>query len=112
MKIAIPLVNGLLSLHFGHCQSFKIITIDTEKKCILSSEDLAAPAHEPGVLPRWLGEHNVELIITGGMGEQAKMLFTEQNIDVIVGAPVASPEEIVGDYMKGTLSVADNTCSH
>lgn len=112
MKIAIPLVNGSLSLHFGHCESFAIINVDMEKKQIISSENLAAPAHEPGVLPRWLGEQNVNLIITGGIGGSAKQMFDAQSIDVIVGAPVALPEVIVQDYINGALSITDNSCSH
>ena len=63
MKIAIPTVNGKLCMHFGHCQVFSIIEVDAEKKQIIGMTDEVPPAHEPGVLPRWLGEKEVNIII-------------------------------------------------
>jgi predicted Fe-Mo cluster-binding NifX family protein len=110
MKIAIPVVEGLLSLHFGHCESFAILDVDMENKQILSTDVVAAPAHEPGLLPRWLGERDVNMIISGGMGQRAKDLFTEQSIDVIVGATAQPPEAIVKSYMQGALSSGANAC--
>jgi len=54
MKIAIPLVEGKLSVHFGHCASFALLDVDTEKKRIISRQDITAPPHRPGLLPPWL----------------------------------------------------------
>ena len=51
MKIAIPLAEGKLTTHFGHCASFAMIDVDTETKKILKREDIAAPEHQPGLLP-------------------------------------------------------------
>ena len=111
MKIAIPVVEGLLSLHFGHCESFAILDVDVENKQILSNKEVTAPAHEPGVLPRWLGELDVNMIITGGMGLRAKDMFTARAIDVIVGATAQAPETIVKRYMEGALSSGENACN-
>lgn len=112
MKIAIPVANGLLNLHFGHCKVFAIVDVNQETKQITGRNDIDAPPHEPGLLPSWLGEKGVEIVITGGMGQQARNLFTEQSIKVIVGAPAQTPEVLVASYLDGTLVSGENGCDH
>jgi predicted Fe-Mo cluster-binding NifX family protein len=112
MKVAIPLAQGKLTLHFGHCEQFAIIDVNEETKEIASREDLMPPLHEPGVLPRWLHEQKVNVIIAGGMGQRAQQLFTQNDIKVTVGASVAEPEELVSAYLQGTLEVGSNACDH
>jgi len=112
MKVAIPLAQGKLTLHFGHCEQFAIIEVNEETKEISGREDLTPPAHEPGVLPRWLHEQSVNVIIAGGMGQRAQQLFTQNNIQVIVGASSAEPEELVAAHLQGTLEVGNNACDH
>ena len=112
MRIAIPLAQGKLTLHFGHCEQFAIIDVNEETKEISSREDLTPPAHEPGVLPQWLHEQNVNVIIAGGMGQRAQQLFTQNDIKVVVGASVAQPEELVSAYLQGTLETGSNACDH
>jgi predicted Fe-Mo cluster-binding NifX family protein len=112
MKIAIPIANGKLSMHFGHCEKFVMIDVDPETKAIEGSIELDPPAHEPGVLPRWLAEQKANIIIAGGMGRRAQDLFTRQGIHVIVGASPVTPEELVQSYLEGTLETGTNACDH
>jgi ATP-binding protein involved in chromosome partitioning len=112
MKIAIPVANQQLCMHFGHCETFAVLTVDSSTKKITGREDLVPPPHEPGVLPRWLGEQKVNVIIAGGMGQRAQQLFAEQNISVVVGAPAATPEELTAAYLAGTLVSGTNACDH
>ncbi len=112
MKIAIPTANGNLCMHFGHCEVFTILAIDPESQTITSSEDLVPPPHEPGVLPAWLAEQGANLIIAGGMGQRAQSLFSQNNIETIVGAPAAAPQELAVAYMAGTLETGTNACDH
>ena len=112
MRIAIPLVQGKLSLHFGHCDQFAIIDVDTDSRSIKNKELFDPPAHEPGALPKWLSGIQVNLIIAGGMGQRAQQLFVQSGIKVIVGAPDESPEEIVGAYLNDTLAAGENICDH
>jgi len=86
MKIAIPLAEGKLTMHFGHCASFALIEVDATQKKILKREDVDAPPHQPGLLPPWLAERGANVIIAGGMGQRAQELFAAQGIKVIVGA--------------------------
>jgi len=112
MKIAIPLANGKLTMHFGHCEGFALVDVDPTEKKILKREDIEAPPHEPGLLPKWLAERGVNMIIAGGMGQRAQGLFVEHGIQVIVGAPADTPERLVGNYLAGTLQAGENVCDH
>ena len=112
MKIAIPLAEEKLAMHFGHCSQFALMDVDMSEKKILHREDHVPPTHEPGVLPKWLSEKGADLIIAGGMGQRAQALFTQSGIKVQVGAPSATPEVIVTAYMDGTLTTGVNFCDH
>ena len=112
MKIAIPLANGILSMHFGHCERFAMVDVDPKEKKILKREDIEAPPHEPGLLPPWLAERGATMIIAGGMGQRAQGLFAQQRIQVVVGAPAETPEQIIMHYLDGTLQLSANACDH
>ncbi|MEN8126964.1 MAG: NifB/NifX family molybdenum-iron cluster-binding protein [Planctomycetota bacterium] len=112
MKIAIPLAQEKLALHFGHCEQFAIIEVNEETKEITNRTDATPPAHEPGVLPKWLHEEGANIIIAGGMGQRAQQLFTQNDIQVIVGASSSDPEELVGAYLQGSLETGSNICDH
>jgi ATP-binding protein involved in chromosome partitioning len=112
MKIAVPVAQGMLAMHFGHCEQFAVFEVDSDKKTILSKEMLTPPRHEPGVLPKWLSELGAKVIITGGMGIRAQNLFTQNGVDVVVGAPAEDPEKVVQSYLDGTLKPGANICDH
>ena len=112
MRFAIPLAEGKLAVHFGHCASFALVDVDPATKAIIARKDVDAPPHQPGLLPPWLAERNVNRIIAGGMGQRAQQLFTAQGIEVIVGAPVETPENLVTAFLGGSLQVGSNACDH
>ncbi len=110
MKFAIPTANGKLCMHFGHCQQFAIIDVVDDK--IQGENFITPPPHEPGVLPKFLGEQGVNVIISGGMGSRAQQLFTEQNIKVITGAQSQTPKDAVQQFIDGSLTTGSNACDH
>lgn len=112
MKIAVPVVGDKLCLHFGHCEKFAMVDVDTGAKTILKREDVVPPPHQPGVLPGWLHDQGAEMIFAGGMGVRAQDLFTQMGIKVMVGAPPATPEEVINAWLDGTLNLGDNVCDH
>ncbi len=95
--------------HFGHTKEFAIYQI--KENHVENVEFIQAPPHEPGVLPRFLGSQNVDIIVTGGMGAMAINLFKSQNIDVILGAQ-GSLESNVNEYINGFLKSTGSACSH
>jgi predicted Fe-Mo cluster-binding NifX family protein len=112
MRIAIPLAEGKLAMHFGHCQHFALLDVNIEDKKIVKREDVEAPPHQPGLLPPWLAERGINTVIAGGMGQRAHGLFAEQGIQVVVGAPAEAPERLIADYLGGTLQTGANICDH
>ena len=112
MRIACPVAAGKLCLHFGHCEKFAFVDVNPDDKSIIGTQELEPPVHAPGVLPRWLAENKVNVVIASGMGQRAQALFTEQGIEVLVGAPVESPEAAVEQYLAGTLQIGSNICDH
>lgn len=112
MKIAIPVAEGRLCTHFGHCQQFCFVTVN-ESRQITAKEMLTPPPHEPGVLPKWLAEQKITLILAGGMGQKAQELLAQSGVKVITGVQgVMTPEEAVQNYLNDTLQTGINACSH
>jgi len=70
------------------------------------------PPNQSGLLPQWLSELSVALVIAGGMGQRAQQLFAENNIDVVVGAPDNEPKELISQYLTGRLQCGQNLCDH
>ncbi len=108
--IAVPIENGLLCSHFGHCEKFALIEV--EENQIKTVTEITPPEHQPGLYPRWISQFGVTDVIAGGMGQQAISLFHQQKINVFVGAPVKSARELVDDFMADRLSLNANYCDH
>jgi len=111
MKFAVPTNQGKLCAHFGHCEAFALIDIDTAG-AIINETYVTPPPHEPGLLPDWLSQKGVNCVIAGGMGSRAQQLFAQKGIRVVTGAMGEHPQEIVEHHLKGTLQMGANTCDH
>lgn len=112
MLIALPITDGQLCMHFGHCEKFAIFEIDPDEKRIITKTILTPPPHEPGLLPKWLHSEGVSVVIAGGMGQRAQELFAKSGVKVIVGAQPADPESVIMAYLGGTLETGENVCDH
>ncbi len=112
MKIVVPVAEGCLNLHFGHCVGFDVFDIAEDGKTIAKKGYIEAPPHEPGLLPKFLDEKEVTHIIAGGMGVRARDLFTERGIKVTVGAQSAPSDEVIAHFIAGTLITGTNACDH
>ncbi|MGD2064874.1 MAG: NifB/NifX family molybdenum-iron cluster-binding protein [Dehalococcoidia bacterium] len=112
MRLAVPVSEGKVAAHFGHCSHFALFDVDELTKAIVKRESIPSPGHQPGFLPVWLAEEGVSTVIAGGMGSRAQALFNENRIEVIVGVLSDDPEKAVLDYIKGELAAGDNICDH
>jgi ATP-binding protein involved in chromosome partitioning len=112
MRYAIPVADGVVCAHFGHCQHFALFDVDETSKKIVSRTQLETPPHQPGLLPRMLAEEGVTVVIAGGMGSRALDIFEQNRIQVVIGAPEIDPESAVQEFLQGTLSAGDNICDH
>ena len=53
MKIAMPLFEGKLSAHFGHCTEFALVSVDEEEKQVGEVQSLQPPTHALCELQGW-----------------------------------------------------------
>ncbi len=107
MKIAVASENGMVTEHFGHCESF--IVFDVENNQIIKDETIANPGHKPGFLPNFLNDMGVHVIISGGMGGGAIEIFNEKGIEVIVGA-AGNAKTAAQQYLQGMLTSTGSVC--
>ncbi len=112
MRIVIPVSDGKLDPHFGHCRSFSLMDVDRDAGTVIANTLVEAPPHEPGVLPAWLAEQGANLVLAGGMGSRAIQLFNDQGVEVIVGVPQLDPESLVHAYIAGEIGAGTNACDH
>jgi ATP-binding protein involved in chromosome partitioning len=100
MRYAVPVTNGRLATHFGHCEQFALFDVDEATKEIKDRNMIDPPEHQPGVLPVFLADEGVSAVIAGGMGSRAQDLFIQNRIQVILGASEIDPEQAILDYLN------------
>jgi len=110
--IAVPVAEGRVAMHFGHCQEFALFDVDGKAQKVLNDRRLEPPGHQPGVLPQWLRDQGVNLVIAGGIGSRAQGIFASYGIEVIAGAPPEPPEAVVQSFLEGRLEAGQNICDH
>jgi ATP-binding protein involved in chromosome partitioning len=112
VRYAVPVTEGKVATHFGHCSHFALFDVDERRKAIVGKEIVASPGHQPGVLPEWLAEEGVSVVIASGMGSRAQGAFRENRIQVVTGTLEGDPEKVVMNYLAGILAAGDNPCDH
>jgi len=112
LRYAVPIVDNKVATHFGHCSHFVLFDVDETRNVIIRKEIVASPGHEPGLLPAWLAEEGVCVVIASGMGSRAQSLFRENRIEIVINALEDDPEKAVLDHIRGTLATGDNICDH
>ncbi len=110
VKIALPVNNGNLSTHFGHSQHFGVFEV--KDKEIIGENYIEPPPHSPGVLPAWLQEQGVKVVLASGLGQRAISQFEAAGIEIVYGVPVGPARDVVAAYLDGSLAAGDNVCDH
>lgn len=108
-KIAIAQDGGIVSPHFGHCESYAVFQIENENAVRLT--ELENPGHEPGKLPLLLAEKGITTILAGGIGQRALNLFQEKQITVVRGVS-GDVDTAAAAYAAGTLTDGKSSCTH
>ncbi len=107
MRIAVASDKGMVTEHFGHCESFEIF--DAENKKIVKNESVANPGHKPGFLPNFLADRGVNVIISGGMGGGAVDIFNERDVQVVIGTK-GKAKVAAEAYLHGSLESTGSIC--
>ncbi len=107
MKVAISTDGDFVSAHFGRCPSFTLVDIENGK--VAKREVLNNPGHQPGFIPEFLRQKEVDCIIAGGMGRRAEELFASVGIEMIVGV-TGAVDEVIEKIIGGTLEGGESLC--
>ena len=110
MKIAVTYENGQIFQHFGHTENFKIY--DVLGKDIISSQVVSTNGSGHGALAGMLKEHNVAVLICGGIGGGAQAALAEAGI-MLYGGVSGNADYAVKALLEGTLAFNPNVqCNH
>ncbi|MDP8218600.1 MAG: NifB/NifX family molybdenum-iron cluster-binding protein [Candidatus Theseobacter exili] len=108
MKAAISTDGIFVSAHFGRCPEFTIV--DIRNNVVEKKETVQNPGHQAGLIPQFMKDKGVDLMICGGMGQRAKMLFDEFGIQAVVGI-TGSIEDAIKSLLEGILEGGDSLCA-
>ena len=110
MKIAVTYENGQVYQHFGHSKQFKVYTVEDGKVTDAQVVDTNGSGH--GALAGFLGGHQVDTLICGGIGGGAQMALAEAGIK-LYGGVTGDADAAVEALLAGTLQYQpDITCNH
>jgi uncharacterized protein len=111
MKYAVPVEQEKLNPHFGHATDFMLIDVNQSGQ-VTATEVIASPGHACGYLPGWLASKGVNVILAGGMGMTPRMLFQQNNVEVVLGVQETDPEKAAVSHFNRTLAFGANQCEH
>ena len=105
--VAIAVKDELIAQHFGHCDYFNIFEVENQN--ILKEYQIKNPPHQKGALPNFLYQNNVNVVITGNLGEMAVNNLNNLGIEAIRGVQ-GNPKNIISEYLNDTLASTDVIC--
>ena len=100
-RVAIPVVNKRLSEYFGECNHYEIFEIDkkmSRKKTAQMPSGIAL-----NELPGWLENQGITDVIAYKVNREIITLFASKKVNLFIGIPIDSPENLINDYMNGKL---------
>ena len=110
MRIAVSAENdnGLESTvaqHFGRCPFYILIDIeDGEVKAVQGVKNPHFESHQPGMVPGFINDQKVNVMISGGMGKRALQFFEEFGVGTATGA-AGTVEKALVAYQNDLLEI-------
>lgn len=104
-------LDGQISQHFGRCPNYLIV--DVEGNEIKQSNVISNPYynnHVPGMVPQFISQQGVNVMIAGGMGPRAIDMFSSLGIEVVTGA-IGNVGNVLNAYLQGQISGVE-PCKH
>lgn len=103
MRIAIPVAQGKIAPHLGHCETFLIADVDQGK--VVKEVEVPNPGHGPGgPPPLFVLQQGVNQVVAWGMPEHAQGMFAQFGVKVQLGA-TGDPRAALRDFLAGTLKL-------
>ena len=112
MKIAISTedkngLDSLVSHHFGRCPCYVIVEVESQEvQSVDALDNPFAQSHQPGMVPEFIHNQGVDVMLSGGMGRRAISFFDQYGIQVSTGAN-GTVQSSLESYFGGELGVAE-----
>lgn len=111
MRIAISAdsnegLDSVVALHFGRCPFFVIVDVADGK--VQQSEVIENPfysQHQPGQVPGFINNQNVDVMLSKGMGGRAIQFFRQFGVGAATGAS-GTVSQAIEAYLAGQLQDA------
>lgn len=97
MILAIGKDENNVSMNFGACNDFKLITIEDDK--VISVHDIFNDQETHKLRPAYLKSLGVDVLVIGGLGLTAYELLDQLNIKVLDGGYL-SIDEALNNYLN------------
>lgn len=104
-RVAIPVIKEQLSEYFGECGYYQVFEIDGEVKG--HQKQWLPDGTVASELPGWLETLGITDVITYKIHPKIIHLFASKKINLFVGVPVDSPENLIDAYLQGKLESDD-----
>lgn len=105
-KIALPLTEDVLNPNFGYSKFFKLISINDHK--IVKEDVISPPFQESELLPAWLWAKGITDVIISEIDYTTVSAFSLHGINVHKGVQVKKSNEIIKEFIHGTLKTDDH----
>jgi predicted Fe-Mo cluster-binding NifX family protein len=116
MRIAIPVTDGRIPNHLGHCRAFLLVDVADGK--VVAEREVANPGHGPGgPPPAFVARQGATQVLAWGMPPHAQGLLRDAGIPFLLGV-TGDPRQAVRDFLAGTLALtgegldAGGGCGH
>lgn len=108
--VAVPSENGLLNPHFGHTKYFTLFTV--RQKEVIAEEEVPVIHGSHADVIAWLkNDKKAEVIIAGGMGEEAVNICRSFGMKLFRGIGVGKCSSIIRLYIENKLTDREGSCS-
>ena len=107
MKIAVPYENGNVFPHFGHSEQFKIYEVENDN--VIGTEIVNANGSGHDALAAFLADKDIDVLICGSIGGEAKKALREAGIVIYAGAD-GSADEAVTAFLESEPTTDDCDC--
>ena len=108
IKIAIPMADGAFCEHFGAAKEFLILEGSQAHGQVTARQQLAAPEHQPGSLPKWLATQQIDVVVVSAIGERALIMLAEAGIETRLAAEGMNPSALAIACLEGKLPRVNN----
>ena len=110
MKIVIPSADEKLCGHFGHCEYFTFVEVNSETKEILNIEKKVPEEGISCQSATCIASQGANVVLAGGMGGRPMAIFAQNGVKIVAGCPELGIEEVVKQYLNDTLLTGENSC--